>query len=61
MTVTIQREQVTPTYVVQWRAEDGYMRERPFSSYRAAERYAQQVECRLLIEAMLASRTATKH
>lgn len=40
-------------FFVHWTADDGYVRERCFVSYRAAERFARQVECRLQIEALV--------
>jgi hypothetical protein len=39
-------------YRVQWTEADGYTRERRFNSFRAAERYASQVETRLHMEAL---------
>lgn len=41
-----------PGYRVLWTESDGYSRERCFGSFRAAERFARQVECRLQIEAI---------
>ena len=39
-------------YRVEWMEADGYTRERRFDSRHAAERFADQVECRLHIEAL---------
>jgi hypothetical protein len=39
-------------FLVHWTEDDGYVRERCFDSYRAAERFAWQVEFRLQAEAL---------
>jgi hypothetical protein len=39
-------------FLVNWTEDDGYVRERCFESYRAAERFALQVEFRLQAEAL---------
>jgi hypothetical protein len=53
MTVRILKDKNASSYRVEWTEEDGYLRDRPFDTYRAAERYAMQIECRLLIESRL--------
>jgi hypothetical protein len=40
------------SFRVEWSEADGYTRERRFGSFRAAERFARQVDCRLQMEAM---------
>ena len=44
-------------YRVLWEEADGYTRERRFDAYRAAQRFARQVDCRLHMET-LAENTA---
>jgi hypothetical protein len=38
---------------VEWLGTDGFYRDRTFASYSRAQRYAFQLECRLLLETML--------
>lgn len=38
---------------VEWLETDGLLRDRSFSSYSEAERFAKQIECRLLIDSIL--------
>ena len=54
MTITIIKT-AEGTFRVSWIGPDKYFRTRmPFIHYRDAERFANQIECALLIEAMLA-------
>lgn len=50
MSVNIYMRQPAKTYFVEWLDSDGYTRTRQFQSYRAAQRYAGEVERRLLTE-----------
>lgn len=51
MNATIFGKPEESLYRVEWLEADGFTRERYFDSYGAAERYAQQVDCRLQVEA----------
>mgnify|MGYP001548375793 CR=1 FL=1 len=54
MLIRIIKETGSPKYRVEWIDEGGHVRDREFYSYRAAERYAEQLDCRLRIDEFLA-------
>ena len=50
----------TSTYCVEWCETDGFVRQRHFGAYSAAELFARQLECRLAMEQLSADRSRAR-